>query len=138
MFVKYARNSHKEYDAFMTHIMNSRTSENVLYLYSTKKRKQEYITKIFMWIDKKYIKEIKMWGNSHSIYKIIIKNFCGQIMQIQFKKMKKIIKNSFEMDDLQEKLKTQHDFTAEDLSQFYENWKSRREENNALLLSQSN
>ena len=126
MFAKYGRNTHKEYDMFMEHIMNSRTSENVLYLYSTKKRKQESITKLFMWIDKKHIVDIKMWGKSSSIHKIIIRNFCGQTMIIEFRKLKKLENNKFTfLDDIKDKLSRQQEFSEEEFNQYFESWKKR-------------
>lgn len=125
MFERYARNSHKEYDMFMQYIMNSQTSEKVLYLYSTKKRKQEYITKIFNWVDTNNIADIRMWGKSNSVRKIIINNFCGQIMEIEFRKQKKLVKNDIAIiDNIKDKF-AQRQLNNEEIEKYFESWNKR-------------
>lgn len=110
---------------FMQYIMNSRTSEKVLYLYPTKKRKQEYITKIFNWVDKKNIIDIRMWGKSSSIRKIIINNSCGQIMEIEFRKQKKLIKNDIAIIDNIKYKFAQRQLNNEEIEKYFESWNKR-------------
>ena len=125
MLIEYKRNSHKEYDMFMQYIMNSRISEKVLYLYLTKKRKQEYITKIFNWVDTKNIVDIRMWGKSNSVRKIIINNFCGQIMEIGFIKQKKLVKNDITIiDDINDKF-AQRQLNNEEIEKYFKSWNKR-------------
>ena len=80
------RNSQKEFKIFENNIMWSREDTSMLWLCRDRRHKKSNIQRLFNWVDKKYILDVRMWHKSkNSIESIELKNHCGKIVKILFR-----------------------------------------------------
>ena len=86
MIIKSPRNSHKEYTTFENHVMSAEKDINVLWSCTTRELKKQAVKKLFNWVSKDRIIEIKMWHSSkNSIESVKINNFHNKIVTIRFR-----------------------------------------------------
>lgn len=77
------RGTGKERKMFEDGIMWAREDNSVLWICRDRRNKKSVIQRIFDWVDKKRILDIRMWKNSKSsIESIVIKNYCGKTITI--------------------------------------------------------
>ena len=83
MIKKVVRGTNKEFEMFEDYLMWAREDNSVLWICRDRRNKKSVIQRIFDWVDKKRIIDIRIWNNSKSsIESIVIKNYCDKTITI--------------------------------------------------------